>query len=531
MVTLACTLLLLAACKTVAPAPAPSAAPAAIGLDVLWPEDHARRFAGDAYLRGARPMAVLVWYPATGTGPRRARPMTLAETAELLGHAPRPQLECFAIATRDAVIESFRRYAVDPLSKDPAAAATLEARLLATTCRAQLHAEMAQGSYPVVIYHPGLGGNPLENLGLCERLASRGCIVVSSTFFHQEPWQSQFFCGELGTSLADIRFLLNEVSRRYPTADLERVAIVGHSFGAQVALVAACQPDNTVDAVVALDSTLDAVTVERIESPLYRGTSWGSVLDAVTNSAERCHAAVLSVSGSLPDGSLPACAAVRRLIDSRLFLATVTQDIDHEDYLWAHQRAAMLTGEATHPTADLVPARDRRAPEATAELVIAFLGQELLGGPAVPERIGDEIVVAQAGPLSVPDGQATLALYRSKGLSAVLATYRSLIAVTPRIRFDPGPMLEDMHARASHAEAVELLEFLLGFEANRSRWRWHRSLAELYEAAGDTEAADRCYRHALEHCDDADAAHELRTKLERRDRGGTSPSGPRDARD
>lgn len=472
-------------------------------------------------------MVAFVWYPADSGDPetlhdRNGSAMTFGEYLEhLIAPEDQQELQDFAHASQDYTVNSFRLYSIDPLvGEDPAASDGLQHQARSAPFLATDHAAPLPGSYPVILYHPGLGGNILENVGLCEFLASRGYIVISSTFYYQASWQDRFFCGEISTSLQDIRFLLNRVAQGIPFADTSRVGLIGHSFGAQLALIYACQPDNTIDAVVALDSTTDYQSVDKIQSPIYRDTSWNDVLEALTSGYGSCRSAILNVSGTMPDGETkPDYAVVRRLFESRLFLGTIDYAIDHEAFLsQTHLARSLIDTDSNQRKADDWD-RDRRTYRALLEMTGRFLDQELKQAGGVMLMNSDEISLAVQPPIERPSGAEALSIYRSDGLGAIISLYRSMQLVSPYARINLNPTLEYLTERADHTAIIELLEFALAFEANRGNWRWERRLAAMYLATGDTENAVSRYKRALEICDDPEEISMIRDEINRLSRG------------
>lgn len=101
--------------------------------------------------------------------------------------------------------------------------------------KAQLNAPITKGKYPLVIYHPGLGGTSDDSFFLCEFLASHGYIVVTGTY------QSNNCTGisigwDLDISFNEIDFLVEFINDKIPEADITKIFGAGHSYGAQAML-------------------------------------------------------------------------------------------------------------------------------------------------------------------------------------------------------------------------------------------------------------------------------------------------------
>ena len=127
--------------------------------------------------------------------------------------------------------------------------------LLATPVFATLNVPAAAGKFPVVIYHPGLGGTFDDNAVACEYLASHGYVVLSSAYQAADS-SILNINGDLDTSFDDLSFLLRYAAT-LPFADISKVAAMGHSYGAQAMLGWRAQPNSPLDAVVFLDSTVE----------------------------------------------------------------------------------------------------------------------------------------------------------------------------------------------------------------------------------------------------------------------------------
>ncbi|MCR9217944.1 MAG: dienelactone hydrolase family protein, partial [bacterium] len=436
--------------------------------------------------------------------------MTTDEYLRELERGISPHTAEFASAARIYTLESIRKYAIVPAGGGD----ELFERVLKIPNSGVLDAPLRGGRHPVVIYHPGLGGNVFENISLCERLASRGYVVIASTFFHQEDWQDRFYCGQVYTSFDDIDLLVNLLSERMPSADVSRIAVIGHSFGAQVALMAACRPHNSIDCVIALDTTLDYVSVERINSPLYRNTSWRDTLDTLTDGFANCRASILNISGTMPDSSIPDYTVVRRLIGSRLHLATVNYEIAHEAFLSSYILATSHAQKLAPSAGGSQVEQDRRAYAAMLDMIVAFLDQELMDAAAMPLSYDETIGVATHEPVDRPSASEALLLYRAEGIDEVERLYRELQEISPRAGLSPYRILDDMIARDDQEGAVEFLGFLLSFQSNQDNWRLEKQLGDVHFDIGNYVDAGHHYQRSLEHCDDFHARDEIQIRLQ-----------------
>ncbi|MCO6476379.1 MAG: hypothetical protein J5I94_07150, partial [Phaeodactylibacter sp.] len=238
-----------------------------IGFQATWQYDHSRSFANGHYGE-SRPIPAFIWYPAAQTA---GRPLTYGAYFEKMLVPPERDslLARFSEALKEYSINSFKDYSIgwhfDEWNTD---AENAFSELLKTPFRAVEGAPpLPSGHFPVILYHPGLGGNAMENAVLYENLAARGYIVISSSFHAQQSWQDFFYCGTIATSLEDIDFLLSAVAPTIPNADLTRIGLMGHSFGAHVGYAYLARENNVIDAFVSLDNSFDYKTIAEIESP------------------------------------------------------------------------------------------------------------------------------------------------------------------------------------------------------------------------------------------------------------------------
>lgn len=233
------------------------AGPYGVGFRVTYQSDTARSYDADYPSPGKpqtkkpRPILVALWYPAP---PDQGKAMVHRDYFRVLtldSGAPEfaPRLRKF---THDQAALYMLGKEFDELSAEDRGRYD---GLLATPVFAVLNAPAAEGRFPVVIYHPGLGGTYEDNAVACEFLASHGYVVVSSAY---QPADSSELSidGDLETSFADLAFLLRYAAA-LPFVDPDKVAAIGHSYGAQAVLGWRAQPGSPLDAVVFLDSALE----------------------------------------------------------------------------------------------------------------------------------------------------------------------------------------------------------------------------------------------------------------------------------
>lgn len=231
--------------------------PNAVGFRSSWEFDDSRTYRtefddGASYgvEESPRPVLVLQWYP---THDRREARMPHLQYFDIAHGDPR--LGGFADALTDYARTMFAYYVMgkpeDEL--DPAERAEMaEALSEPTPCIAG--AEPADGAYPLIVYHGGLGSSFEDNAALCAYLASHGFAVLGSAY-PEADGQSLNIDGFAG-SAGDVAFLV-DWARSTSFADVEQVGLIGHSAGAQAMLRIAGRNESPCKAMVLLDTTQD----------------------------------------------------------------------------------------------------------------------------------------------------------------------------------------------------------------------------------------------------------------------------------
>ena len=156
---------------------------------------------------------------------------------------------------------------------------------------------MVSSKAPVILFSHGLGGMKSQNSVQAEELASQGYFVVAVdhpfdaylTIFDDgstadyrsaeprplSPEEFWAFRGpQLATRTADMKFLLDELTRLNDSGDalwrmldLDRIGIMGHSFGGATSIMAAAS-DPRIKATIALDGWIIPIPEEQIGAGL-----------------------------------------------------------------------------------------------------------------------------------------------------------------------------------------------------------------------------------------------------------------------
>lgn len=294
--------------------------PHPVGFKTSWQLDYSRRYnttfddtttyAAD---KAPRPVLVNLWYPANPGGGARRMP----HRDYLAIRSPDPLLAKFSTKLAEyerAVIarEVMGKPAAELSDREKA---ILEEFLDTPTACAR-DAAPARGPFPVVVYHAGAGSSFEDNSVFCEFLASHGFVVLGSAF-QKRDGSSLAPDGEEG-SARDLGFLIAH-ARRVPGADWGRVGVVGHSLGAQAALLYRSQAGSLADAVVSLDTSQDYFSLKE--------PRWGHFTLPAARNVKNFACPLLMAAGphdffELADSLHPA----------RRYYLTV-KDLDHNDYI------------------------------------------------------------------------------------------------------------------------------------------------------------------------------------------------------
>jgi pimeloyl-ACP methyl ester carboxylesterase len=293
--------------------------PHAVGYRTSWQLDYSRRYNTTfddktTYAPGKAPRPILVnlWYPAGNVADAKRMP----HRDYLDVRSDDPRLAKFATKLAD-----YNRgvIAKEVMGKPPAGLTDREKalldRFLDTPTACVRDAAPAPGPFPLVIYHAGAGSSYEDNAVLCEFLASHGFVVLGSAF--QEGGGKSFNTDNREGSAQDLAFLIAH-ARQLPNVDWGRVGLVGHSAGAQAALVFGSQAGSAMDAVVSLDTTQD---YQGVSSPL-----WDFPAQVMRNE-KNFTCPLLMVAG--PDAFFELADSLRHA--ERYYLTI--PDVGHNDYI------------------------------------------------------------------------------------------------------------------------------------------------------------------------------------------------------
>lgn len=116
------------------------------------------------------------------------------------------------------------------------------------------------GPFPLVVVAQGNGESVIDQVVLCEYLASRGYVVATTPSpMRETPLEREDQVGEFAERQADDLAAAVAVVAASLPADTSAIEVVGHSFGARAALLLAMR-DSRVGALVSLDGGIGTAT-------------------------------------------------------------------------------------------------------------------------------------------------------------------------------------------------------------------------------------------------------------------------------
>ncbi len=491
--------------------------PHPVGFKSSWQLDYSRRYNitfddKTTYAPGKAPRPILVnlWYPVAEVGD----PKRMPHRDYLSIRSDDPPLARFSIK----LAEYNRAVIAKEVMGKPAAELTdreksLLNQFLDTPTACVRDAAPARGPFPLVIYHSGAGSSFEDNSVLCELLASRGFVVLGSAFQNRNG-ESLSTDGTEG-SARDLEFLIAH-ARRLPGVDWNHVGLVGHSLGAQAALLFRSQPNSAVDAVVSLDTTQD-----------YRGVkdpAWEYLTTPVARNIKNFTCPLLMVAG--PHAFFELADSLKL---SRRYYLTVP-GMGHNEYIsqggigrerlyQLHLGDPTQTAEArAEEKADLEKAR--AGYRAVCLYVLRFLEAELKGDAAGKDYLAKQYRDTRLGVEphveSVPEGRTGPDPYKEE--NAVPPTPRQLrpflreqgstrtIAALKRFRKEAPAapvynqnfelyLVSDLLDRGQVRDAVAFRDYYR--ESGLDCGKVLLQLGELYRKAGRADRATDFYKRVL----------------------------------
>ncbi len=211
--------------------------PYSVGFKVFQQNDSSRVFQttgdmpGEPATQSPRPLQTLVWYP---TEVSTAHRMNVGDYAALI----RTETS-FDKPADHGKAQSF----VEDFTRGTISIPTWAIR----------DAPAQAGRFPLVIYAPSLNAPAIENIELCEYLASYGFVVIATPSMGATSRNMTIDIAGANAEARDISFLI-DFARTLPDTDMSEIAAIGYSWGGMSALFAAAR-DQRIDALVSLDGS------------------------------------------------------------------------------------------------------------------------------------------------------------------------------------------------------------------------------------------------------------------------------------
>ncbi len=433
----------------------------------------------------SRPVQSLVWYPAAGRGePVRYRDYVSTMATEDRFNAPDQ-----ARRDTDAAIADRTKGPRGPVFK----------RALEQVMQARRDADALPGKFPVLIYAPSYGASAMENADLCEYLAGRGYIVLASASMGARSRGMTADLEGVETQAADIAFLIGQAATM-KQADMERIAVIGFSWGGMANVFAAAK-DDRIRALVSIDGSVRThaqfvnggtkagyyVTPERLAIPMMYVARRNRPLEEINNA-----------------GTDTSFNLLNRMRYADVYIATM-EYMNHMDFSSWRLRVSDATEFEDHTREEAA-----QAYRWTAHYISRFLDSYLKRDKAALEFINRKpeqnlvpnrmmSLVSKKGKATAPTQDTFLAELSRLGFVKIVEVYDALHAQNAAFTVDPveidnwGTQL--LRAGRAH-DAVHV--FRLGVHIYPDDIAFlYDDLGEAYEATGNTEQAIANYRRAL----------------------------------
>jgi hypothetical protein len=463
--------------------------PYAVGFRSLYQFDHTRQYDPEFTtdpnrppVHHPRPILISMWYPAqkTATPPIEYRRYLDVATDD-------PKLKTFS----ERLMRYFHEVICEEVvGKSPATANSAERaaleRFLSTKTTAVKNAPVAKGRFPVIIYHPGLGGIPDDNSALFEYLASHGYVVLSSVY-HSRDADTVRCGGDMKCSFRDMEFL-SRYARELPFVDADQLGAAGHSYGAWVILAWAAEPCSSLRAAVSLDSGMEYGKLEEC--------GYQPLVDHMHENKENIRAATIRFASRERDAQFQ---HLDPYLKYSLRCEATVSSLKHNDYL-THG----AVGPALMPEKWPDPKKSRRTSydricEHTLHFLDATLRQdpmakESLQRSARGEGLDDGFKFAVRSPAPAPPTSWQLAQYvRKHGPEKADEMLRSFPELPSGwLLGAPYALLNDGDAKT----ALTVLNYLV--KNNRDEAEVQAMLGQALAMTGDRTGAIAAYRKAKE---------------------------------
>jgi len=199
-----------------------------------------------------RPIPISIWYPATIKKSNSQR-LTVLDYLQIL-----KEEEEWKDLPNYFLLDWFKDLPNTPQNKVH----------LSEKVNAFSNPKFLSGNFPVIVYAPSYESSSIENFPLFEYLASNGFVVISSPSRGTETrWLEGGTLKDMETQSRDVELLLKEINK-YKSIDVEKIALMGFSFGGLSNVITVMKHKN-VRAIVSLDGTERYNYAELKKSPYF----------------------------------------------------------------------------------------------------------------------------------------------------------------------------------------------------------------------------------------------------------------------
>ncbi len=307
-----------------------------VGFKYGWVTNYSRNNCGEIGTSDpGKQVLIGIWYPATSTGKKIMKLNDYMMMNGLKGNEP------IVASMRDYSRHSWFSYSLMEYEDS-----TYEAKELAFSgamdfsTYAGFEAPVMKGKYPVVLYHHGAGGTYDDNVLMCEYLASHGFVVISSALLHCSR-ETVFEDFDWRENTSDLDAILGAIAQM-PNADINRVALMGHSRGCQFGYAAILGRSSPYKCFIGLDPTWDGKPFD----DLYKDWWEPSLLRYLKENNTRVITPILHIASFRENSGIPEDSArvlneqgIMQLPVTELFMhsdrhtLTLDQEVSHETYI------------------------------------------------------------------------------------------------------------------------------------------------------------------------------------------------------
>lgn len=327
------------------------------GYDSYWLWDSTRSvvFENDTMVR---PILVTLWYPAKKSP--QSSVMSTGEYFEI--ESKKNGLEKISLAYRNYNLDALT-YGL--LGKEANELDETEREIFKAYLRqptfVMKDAPIVKNDFPVIIYHQGFGASFEDNSILAQFLARNGYIVLGSSFF-AENLEDMGVDGR-NQSVKDIALLI-EHAANLPSADTSKVALVGHSGGAQACILAKSGNIDTVQLVVAIETTQEIFGIA--------DTRWKDFTEPVLKSRRTFNVPLLALTTHLASFQL-----YDYLTHSDRYYITFPQSLNHNEFVSQGIDAGFLDRKIHGESSTLYDQQDLVNYTKVNQYILAFLNWKL----------------------------------------------------------------------------------------------------------------------------------------------------------